>query len=100
MADDARATSDNTPDEHPAENIEKWKYDAMKRAILDALPADEEGLEFSRLPEMVERRLSSDELIGIGSVEQMTTTIVQDLQETEEIELVPASRPPRLRRVS
>ena len=86
MADELGRPSRSSEDDHAAENIEKWKYDAVKRAILDAVPADEEGVALGRLPELVERRLSSDELIGIGSVEQYTTTVLRDLEESGKIE--------------
>ena len=84
------APDDNKRDEmDPAElsdNIEMWKYNAVKRALLDAVAEDAEGVEISRLPEMVERRLSSNELIGIGSVEAFTTIVREDLEETGELE--------------
>lgn len=80
--------------------IDKWKYDAVRRAILDAIPADEEGVEFRRLPSLVEERLSPEELINLGSVGWYTTTVKLDLEARKEIERIPGSSPQRLRRLN
>lgn len=98
MPDD-KVECKNPDPEKQSTNIDKWKYNAVKRAILDALPAgDDQGVEFRRLPDLVEERLSSDELVNLGSVGWYTTTVKLDLEARGEIERIPGSSPQRLRR--
>ena len=86
-----------TPGKQPT-HIAKWKYDLVRTAILAAVPAEEGGVEFSRLPELVEGQLSPGDLERLGSVSWYTTTVKLDLEVKGEIERVPGSRPQRLRR--
>lgn len=87
-----------TPGKQPT-RIDRWKYDLVRSAILDVVPTDDKGLEFNRLPELVERQLGSDDLRRLGSVSWYTTTVKLDMEVKGEIERVPGSTPQRLRRV-
>lgn len=80
--------------------IARWKYDLVRSAILAVVPAGERGIEFSRLPELVEGQLSTSDLERLGSVSWYTTTVKLDLEVKGEIERVPGSRPQRLRRAN
>jgi len=78
--------------------IDRWKYDAVRRAILEAVPAAGEGLAFRDLPKEVARRLSADERSRLGSVSWYTTTVKLDLEVKGELRRVPRVVPQRLLR--
>jgi hypothetical protein len=78
----------------------RWKYDLVRSVILAVVPADEQGVEFSKPPELVEGQLSPNDLENLGSVSWYTTTIKLDLEVKGDIERIPGSNPQRLRRVN
>lgn len=78
--------------------IDRWKYDAVRAAILQAVPADDTGVEFKRLPDLVRQNLSADDLGHLGSVSWYTTTVKLDLEVRGEIERIPGAKPQRLHR--
>ena len=78
--------------------IDKWKHEAVREAILAAVPEKGEGLPFRQLPGRVRELLPSDALENLGSVSWYTTTVKLDLEARGELERVPGSRPQRLRR--
>ncbi|MES0362043.1 MAG: hypothetical protein ABUK20_14065 [Anaerolineales bacterium] len=80
--------------------IARWKYGLVCSAILAVVPADEQGLEFNKLPELVEGQLSPNDLENLGSVSWYTTTVKLDLEVKDEIERVPGSKVQRLRRMN
>ena len=80
--------------------IDQWKYDVVRSAILASMPADEQGVEFSQLPELVAGHLSAGDLERLGSVSWYTTTVKLDLEVKGEIERLPDSKPQRLRRMN
>ena len=84
-----------TPGKKPT-RISKWKYDLVRSAILASIP--ETGIEFKRLPQLVERKLTSGEMESLGSVSWYTTTVKLDMEVKGEIERVPGSNPQLLRR--
>jgi len=78
--------------------IDRWKYDAVRRAILEVVPAAGEGLAFRELPRKVAERLSEDERSRLGSVPWYTTTVKLDLEVKGELRRVPGVVPQRLLR--
>ncbi len=88
-----------TPGKQPTW-IAKWKYDLIRTAILAVVPSADQGVEFSKLPKLVEDQISADDLKRLGSVSWYTTTIKLDMEVKGVIERVPASKPQRLRVVS
>ncbi len=99
MADEPKVVCETpTPGKQPT-RIPKWKYDLVRAAILKAVPADEQGVEFRRLADLVERSLDPADLEKLGSVSWHTTTVKLDLEVKGEIERVIGSTPQRLRRV-
>ncbi len=86
-----------TPGKQPT-RIPRWKYDLVRTAILSVVPADEQGIEFRQLPELVEQRISGQDRERLGSVSWYTTTVKLDLEVKGEIERIPGSKPQRLRR--
>ena len=88
-----------TPGKQPT-RIDKWKYELVRSAILAVVPTDDQGVEFSELPKLVEGQLSADDLNRFGSVSWYTTTVKLDMEVKGELERVPGSKPQRLRIVS
>jgi hypothetical protein len=87
-----------TPGKQPT-RIARWKYDLVRSAILAEVQADENGVEFNRLSERVERHIPPDKLKQLGSISWYTTTVKLDMEVKGEIERVPGTSPQRLRRV-
>jgi hypothetical protein len=77
--------------------IDKWKYDALRRAIRKAVPKNKTGVEFVRLPELVRSFLADDELKKLGSLMWYVTTVKLHLEVIGEIERVPGAKPQRIR---
>ncbi len=76
--------------------IERWKYDAVREAILDALPRKTPGLPFKELSGRVRSALSAEDLSKMGSVSWYTVTVKLDLEARGEIARVDGARPQRL----
>jgi hypothetical protein len=76
--------------------IDKWKYDVVRRAILNILKTQPEGLLFSDLAEMVGQNLSEYEKQNLGSVDWYTTTVKLDLEVKGEIRRLEKVSPQRL----
>ena len=75
--------------------ISKGMYEAVREAILDAVPGEEPGLRFMDLSREVEQR-APRRLFGTASVGWYTTTVKLDLEASGLIERVPGVSPQRL----
>ena len=84
-----------TPGKKPT-RIDAWKYNLIREAILAILPADETGVVFMELPELIEAQLSEEDKSRLGSVGWYTTTVKLDLEVKGEIARIPGSKPQRL----
>jgi len=87
---------------HPAGkqgvNVERAKYEEMRRALLAVIPKGETGVAFGELAGLVEGRLDEG-VFGTGTkVMWWVTTVKQDLEARGEIEQVAGVKPQRLRR--
>ena len=76
--------------------IHRWKYDAVRRAILNALPTAEPGFRFRDLTGAVRDRLGEDELGALGSASWYVVTVKLDLEARGEISRLPGAGPQRL----
>ncbi len=82
-----------------ATRIPRWKYDCIRRAILDELEdADEGQIQFRNLAEHVQDRLTSNQLAKLGSLKWHVTTVKLNLEVEGEIERVPRITPQTLRK--
>lgn len=98
MVDKSKAVCETpTPGKKPT-RIDRWKYDLVRAAILDAVPADDRGVEFKELPALVSARIPAEEQESLGSVSWYTTTVKLDLEVKGELERIPGSKPQRIRR--
>lgn len=75
------------------------KYEAVRAALLAAIPRDGQGVPFKDLAARVTDLLPRETLDRIGSVGWYTTAVKLDLEAQGLIERVPGARPQRVRRV-
>jgi hypothetical protein len=79
--------------------ILRWKYDAVREAILGLLPLEEPGFPFKELAKGVKASLDPAVLEELGSVGWHTTTVKLDLEARGEVARVKGARPQRLMRL-
>ena len=84
------------PEKQPI-NIPRWKFEAVRAAILKVLADRPEGVEFKRLPTLVRDALADDELKRLGSVPWHTTVVKLHLEAVSEIERIAGRRPQVIR---
>jgi hypothetical protein len=80
--------------------IEKWRYDLLKQAILNVVPADDIGLMYKQLTPAVRANLSREDRKRIGQLHHDTTLVKLDLEYHGELERIEGMRPQYLRRVA
>lgn len=76
--------------------IPTWKYEAVRRAILAAVPRGQPGTEFRALPGLVAQALSAGERGRLGSVSWHTTVVKLHMEALGELERLPGGGPQRL----
>lgn len=96
---DEKVVCENPVREKKPIRIDRWKYDAVRKAILSSLSRKGEGTLFSELASHVKSRLTHDVRDRIGSVEWYTTTVKLDMEAKGEIRRVRGMHPQRLLRV-
>ena len=84
-----------TPGKLPT-RIDRWKYDVVRAAILEAIPRGPRGVEFRQLSGLVHERIPTRDRERLGSVPWYVSTVKLDLEVRGEIERLPGSRPQRL----
>jgi hypothetical protein len=86
-----------TPGKKP-KRIDRWKFDAVRRAILAILPRRGEGVLFTDLTGLVKEKLAEDELAKLGTPMWYVTTVKLELEVRGEIQRVKDLTPQRLLR--
>ncbi len=84
MNDDRIICRTPTPDRQPT-RIESWKFDAVRQAILAALPSEGDGLPFKELPARVAAHLDAGSRSRLGSVSWYTTTVKLEMEVRGEV---------------
>jgi hypothetical protein len=84
-----------TPGKQPT-RIPRWKYETVRRAILEALSSNGDNMAFKDLPAEVSRKLSAEERERLGSVSWYTTVVKLDLEVKGELKRMPGTRPQHL----
>ncbi len=79
-------------------NIERSKYDLVRRALLRVIPRSSAGVPFKELRELVRPHLEAGGFPPDSSVSWYVTAVKQDLEARGEIAQVAGVRPQRLRR--
>ena len=85
-----------TPGKKPT-RIHKWEYDLLRDIITEIAAGSPDGVEFKGLPNLVEARLSPEQLTNLGSVSWYTTCVKPDMEVRGDIARVPGAKPQRLR---
>ncbi len=85
-SDDVERIRTLHPEGKQGVNIERAKYDAMRAALLAALPADEHGISLAEAEERVERTIDRDVFTPDVSVVWYLVTVKQDLEARGELE--------------
>lgn len=102
MTQMAKADETKILTKHPAGkkgvNISKPKYDAMRKALLAAIPASEEGVPFKGLAAEIAPCLGSA-FTPDDSVMWYVVAVKQDLEARGELEVVARARPQHVRRI-
>ncbi len=80
--------------------IARWKYDAVKEAILAVIPEEGPGLPFKDLAGKVRSALSPEVCSRMGSVPWYTVTVKLDLEARGRVRRVEGAKPQRLVRVA
>ena len=78
-------------------NIPAWKFELVRRIILDELSMNPAGVRFTDLAERVRSRLTPDQARALGSVAWHTTVVKLHLEAVSEIQRVEGARPQLLR---
>ena len=86
-----------TPGKQP-KSIARWKFDAVRRAILAVVAAEPKGVVFRDLPGLVAAALNADERAELGSVSWYTTTVKLELEVRGELRRLAGASPQRLTR--
>ena len=81
-------------------NIERDKYEAMKKALLEVITSEREGTPFKGLSKLVKPLLPKLGFPPEASVSWYTTVVKLDLEARGLIERVSGSKPQRVRRRS
>jgi hypothetical protein len=82
-----------------ATRIPRWKYDCVRRAILQSLDEAEDGeVYFKDLMQHVQSHLSSNQLAKLGSLNWHVTTVKLNMEVARELERIPRKTPQRLRK--
>lgn len=79
--------------------LEKWRYDLLRQAILNVVPADDIGLMYKQLTPAVRANLSREDRKRMGNLHHDTTLVKLDLEYYGELERIEGMRPQYLRRV-
>ena len=79
--------------------LERWRYDLLKQAILNVVPADDIGLMYKQLTPAVRANLSRADRQRLGTLHRDTTLVKLDLEFHGDLERIEGMRPQYLRRV-
>lgn len=86
-----------TPGKKPT-TISAWKFETTRKAILNSLPAEGEGVLFTQLAGLVEKQLSAGEIQQLGAIGWYTTAVKLELEVRGEIRRLKGVTPQRLLR--
>ena len=93
MQRDEKVRCDNPEPGKKPVRIARWKYEAVRQAMVGVLSMDRDGVPFRDLAARVRSRLEPHELERLGSVSWYTTVVKLDLEAKGRVRRVPGSRP-------
>jgi hypothetical protein len=86
-----------TPGKKPT-RIDRWKFDAVRTAILKVVPKSGNGVPFMDLPKLVKAKVSAKERATLGNFSWYTTSVKLEMEVRGELRRVADSKPQRLLR--
>ncbi|MBI1904553.1 MAG: hypothetical protein HYS13_25950 [Planctomycetia bacterium] len=86
-----------TPGKKPT-RIDRWKFDAVRKAILRIVPKQGRGVLFMELPKLVKAKVSAKERAKLGNFSWYTTSVKLEMEVRGELRRVPDAQPQRLLR--
>lgn len=87
MPEDRVSCRTPTPGKKGVTRIPKWKFDCIRKAILEILQENE--IQFVQLTDTIRNRLSSNELEKMGSLGWHVATVKLELEVRGEIRRLP-----------
>lgn len=78
--------------------IPRWKYDLVRAALLEVIPDEPKGIEFSALSDAVAQVLSKEDRVRLGSITWHVVVVKLDLEGRKLIERIPGVGRQRVRR--
>ncbi len=84
-----------TPGKQPT-SISTWKYQAIRQAILNIMPAQAPGIAAKDLSDLVAVELDAETRAKLGSVSWHTTTVKLHMEVEGELSRVPKVKPQHL----
>ena len=81
-------------------NIERDKYEGMRRALLRVIPRGKEGVAFQQLPKLTNAHLDKAVFGPKVSINWYVVTVKQDLEARGLVEQIPGKRTQHLRRAA
>lgn len=92
MAEERTVCHTPTPGKKPT-SIPTWKYEAVRKAILQAVPTTAPGMRAKDLPDRVAERLPRDERERLGSITWHTTSVKLHMETLGELRRDPKLKP-------
>ena len=84
----------------PGALVDQEKYEAMRAAMMQVLPAGDDGMTWAELTEVIGPILPERLFRHIGTVRWYARAVQLDLEARGVITRIPGSKPPRLRRAA
>ena len=86
-----------TPGKKPT-RIDRWKFDAVRQALLKIVPKKGKGVVFFELPKLVQAKVPATERATLGNFSWYTTVVKLEMEVRGELRRVPDAQPQRLLR--
>lgn len=84
-----------TPGKKPT-RIDRWKYDAVREAIIKVVPAEHPGIAFKDLAKLASKALTARNRKALGSIGWYVTTVKLDMETRGELRRLDGAKPQRL----
>ncbi len=89
-----------SPDSEKQVPVFKWKFDAIREALLKVVPTDDNGVETASLRTLVTEQLPEEHIEHLGNIAWLTESVRLEMEVRGELTRVEGSKPTRIRRPS
>ena len=76
--------------------IDSWKFELIRKAILEIVPKSGSGILFKDLTNLVEEKIQFAKLNEIGSIKWYVVSVKLEMEVRNEVYRIPKSQPQRL----